>query len=301
MNTRLSITGSLFLTLAAGCGGSTEENLPPQGEKYRFVANQIKMPQSKTQYAFDLDGNGQSENRLGGLLSTLSAFAKVDAQKGIDGALSSGDLLLLVELQTRDLREATQVGATLQGAKAQAMPDFTGAGTFVVDSAQPTASFVGTISAGRFRSPSPAQSSQRVTVELRLPLFSGAPALPLRLTNAHLEFDAAAAALGSGQLHGAIGAADVQSAIVPALSVLIGGVSDPNILLLFDTGDGAGGACSNPDGSSGKAGDGAISPCEVAGNGLVKMLLEPDVALTAGGAKDAISVGLGFTAVKASF
>ena len=87
------------------------------------------------------------------------------------------------------------------------------------------------------------------------------------------------------------------------------------MLAIFDDGGRAealcGGACQNLDKSCAVAHDGTIGDCEIATNGLLQNLLAPDVQLfdaagnyhpnPANTTKDSLSVGLGFTAVPASF
>jgi hypothetical protein len=65
-------------------------------------------------------------------------------------------------------------------------------------------------------------------------------------------------------------------------------------------------------GTCAQAGDGVISTCEVATNSIIKNILAPDVQMfsndgltyapnPANTHKDSLSVGVGFTAVKATF
>jgi hypothetical protein len=88
------------------------------------------------------------------------------------------------------------------------------------------------------------------------------------------------------------------------------------ILSIFDNGGKAdpscsAGTCKNPDGSCAVSHDNKIDVCEVASSGLIHNVLAPDVQLfdSAGNyhpnpnntMKDSLSIGVGFTAVAATF
>src|SRR5262249_51849718 len=82
------------------------------------------------------------------------------------------------------------------------------------------------------------------------------------------------------------------------------------ILALFDLGDQNNRPCTNDDGSQSAPGDGRIGVCEAALNPIIQTLLQPDVQLYQNGvfrpnpantAKEAVYVGLQFSAVPARF
>ena len=151
-------------------------------------------------------------------------------------------------------------------------------------------------------------------IALSTAMLPGSPIL-WPLNGAHVTFktgiDSASKAPGllAGEIHGSIKNTDVQSIVVPAfagqLTTLI--QQNPNsaramsLSAVFDTG-GCGQA---------QARDQKIDPCEVAQSPLFAQGLAPDVQIFDGSGnyapspgnakKDSISLGIGFTAVKASF
>jgi hypothetical protein len=144
------------------------------------------------------------------------------------------------------------------------------------------------------------------------------------------QFENSGSSLVSGQLNGAIRETDLTNVVIPAIATQFNLTAHTTpcagvcltLLQIFDTGGapdptcgvtdaGAATSCRNPDNTCAKGRDGIISICEVATNGLMKNVLAPDVALfDANGnwhpdptntKRDSLSVGFGFTAVRASF
>ena len=171
---------------------------------------------------------------------------------------------------------------------------------------------------------------------IQLPLVAGSDPVKLNISGAHIQYTKAGDGIMKAQLNGAIKNSDVQGNIIPNVAMLLSMrvAVDPTtstnkqILSIFDAGGTAespvttcGATCKNTDGSCAKKGDGKIDVCEVATNSIISNVLAPDVQLynstvDAAGkvtegttympnkdnkAKDSLSLGLSFTAVKASF
>jgi hypothetical protein len=202
-------------------------------------------------------------------------------------------------------------------------PDFSGKGVFTVDENYAPAQFFGVLKSGSFQSNSPllpAAQSVPIYINIQLPLIPGVAPLMLKVNGSHIRFDAGTdmqssqPGLLNGQLHGSIKISDVQNTIIPAAAMLLtqwiaqerssGNAS--MIEQLFDTG-----GCTNSNGSMAKAMDYKIESCELATNNILKPLLVPDIQVyDADGnyapnklntTPDSLSLGLGFTAVKADF
>jgi hypothetical protein len=175
----------------------------------------------------------------------------------------------------------------------------------------------GKAAGGKFTSNSPVTTSNPVSLNLSIPLVENQPPLELRITGARITFQHVTGGLMQGQINGAIKKTDVDSTIIPlAANLLTANVTealkkDPNsssattILNFFDKNDTP---CTNPDGTTGMAGDKIISICEVATNSVLKSALAPDVQMFTNGEykpnkdntdKDSLSLGIGFTAVGA--
>ena len=123
----------------------------------------------------------------------------------------------------------------------------------------------------------------------------------------------------NGEIHGSVKIEDVNATWYEPLTrwfnYLI--ATDPTnhaqLEMIFDLGDYNGGNCKNPDGTAGVPKDMIISICELTGNQLIANLISPDVAIfdAAGNyspdpdpkstRRDSLSVGLGFTAVPATW
>lgn len=317
---------------AVGCGGSSTMNPPVDnpmdvtmatGNHYKFVANTLKAPTQRADFAIDLNGDGKTDNQLGNIIGALSGQG-LDAQMGIDESMMKGEVILLFDLQAADLKKSDAAGVTVSLGKSMPNPDFTGKGSFTVNAAQPPGSFFGRITDGRLKTNNPVTTKAPVTVNMILPLAGGN--LQLSLNGASVQFDIASdSSLVKGQINGSIKDADVKKQIIPVVAQLLsdqvakgcGGVgmdggkptdgggmcsgSAQQIKTLFDTG-GCGAA---------KANDGKIEAFEVENNQIIKNVLAPDVQIfdAAGGYKpnkdnatrDSLSLGLSFTAVKASF
>ena len=204
-----------------------------------------------------------------------------------------------------------------------------GAGQFTVDATAQAGHFAGPIVAGKFSSqPSPAYAATPVVVTLKLPLLGAVTSVDV--VGAHVQYTRGPdGKLTGGQLNGAIKNADVQGKLVPNIANAFntkitndenspGGLTatDMQILSIFDSGGKAdpscvAGTCKNPDGTCAVKGDMKIDVCEVATAGLIQNVLAPDVQMfdAAGNYhpnpdntnKDSLSIGLGFTAVPATF
>ena len=336
--TMISLVSLIPLTFAA-CGGSDSGDCTASagGNSAQYVVNSVLVPSmSAKDYGIDLNGDTRVDNQLGQIIVTLAGQG-LNVQDGVNQALMGGDLVLLVKESSTDAMFASDscASTTLQlGQKVTPPPDFSGSGHFVPDGSQTPSTFNGPITGGKFNSAPPSTTTHPVQASVTLPLVAGQAPVPIILQGAHLQFTHSGTGLMSGQLQGGIKSSDVQNNIVPAVASLLTNKlkndmpqtsTDMQISSLFDTGGKADPSCPamtcknpttgmDPLGHAGMCaakGDGTIDVCEVSTNGLVTNLLAPDVQLfDASGAykpnkdntmKDSLSVGLGFTAVGASF
>ena len=322
--------------LAAACGNDVNmmmtgdtDHTTAEGMEYKFVASALIVPQMKSDFAIDLNGDAKPDNQLGNVIGAL-ASQMLDTQGGIDMAVAAGNAIVLASYQSTDptLKTAANPGATVYLGKSMMMPDYTGAGMFMVDTAQAPAKFFGTLANGKFSSNNPATTKVPVSVTIGLPLIPGGAPVPLKLNGAHIQIQNAncpanpttgKTPMMCGQLHGSIKNSDIQTTIIPAVASLLStqvmnnpmSSSSKQILNIFDVGNGNGGNCTNPDNTMGVPMDGKISTCEVAGNALVGNLLVPDIQVfdSAGSyapnktntMKDSLSLGIGFELAVAKF
>jgi len=328
-----SLVSLIPLTFVA-CGGGTDSgDCTASGgtNKAQYVTNAVMVPQQRSDYAIDLNGDGRVDNQLGNIIGALEG-QMLHVQDGVNAAVTDGTLIVLLTETSTDAAYQSDACATAQVQVGQtvAMPDYSGAGHFTVDSGQQGGTFNGPIKLGKFASAPPATTTKPIEVDIKLPLVSGADPVTLKVNGAHLQFTRGAdGKITGGQLNGAIRNSDVQTQIIPNVAALLTkkikddstppnmlSSGDMQILSIFDNGGKAdaactAGTCKNPDGSCATKGDNKIDICEVSTAGLIQNVLAPDVQMyDASGAykpnkdntmKDSLSLGLAFTAVGATF
>lgn len=308
----------LPLSLVA-CGGDDGGDITPEGEHYQYVVNQAFIPTTNTQardYGLDLDGNGQVDNQLGMVLSTLSGMG-FDLQGTIDGAIAEGSIILLVDFQTKDFTNTTAAGiqvflgdnptppACNQGesyddaTKTGCKHHLDGNGMFQVAANSPTnAALAGKIVNGTFTS-----NPGNLTLQIAL---GGTDAIQLNLIGARAKASGITdSQIGSGTsggvvFGGAVTKEDIDNEVIPAIQAQLvptiqedcPGTTPPDcgcmedstgetILSLFDANK-----------------DCMVSVEEIKTNSLIVSLLAPDVTIDG---KMALSIGLKATAIKGTF
>jgi hypothetical protein len=280
----------------------------------------------RTDYAIDLNGDGRLDNQLSALVNILKS-QKQDAQAQVNAGIMTGAQILLIDRHSGDATYTDDpcATATFHTGVAQAMPDLTGSGSFMVDNNVPSGTFNGGIAGSHFESVAPPLQTTPATLTLDLVMFPGR-VLSLPLIGAHVVITTETATKISGEIHGAIRKDDVQANILPNFAAQVqeqvttnptapasvsllaffddGGMSDPDMS--------CGTHCKNPDNSCAVPADGKIDVCEVTSNSVVQGVVGSDVQMysddgktympnPANTHKDSLSMGIGFTAVKATF
>ena len=302
------------------CYESPTACIDSAGTHTKFVANQLTLPQNSQQaedLGMDLDGDplGRPDNALGTILAAVSSYG-VGLQSSLDQAVQDGQVIVLVDLQATSLTTAADAGTTfLVGANPTPLPctdeadpttcgqHLDGSGSFeFADNVRPDAVLHGDMVGGLF-----VGGPGKITLVLDLALVS--EPITFNLIGAQTEFSVSASGIGHGRIAGAVTTEQLFTEVLPSLHGLIqervtdacGGVppdcceSGSNgaaILRIFDTDN-----------------DCQISIDEIRTNSAVANLLAPDVDLLDGdtfgpnqdGSKDAISLGIGFTAIPADF
>ena len=313
-----------------GCGGGDDDGgdtgmqmeEDPAGTDHTFVISELKVPTSAneaTQLGLDIDGNGQPDNALGGLLAALAGQANLDLNGTVNTQVTSGGIVLLANLKATALNEATGAGLHVYLGDAEtAMPapctnpddpetcgqHLMGDGMFDV-AMDYGAKVVGTIVGGQFSG-----GPGNITIELAL---AEAATVPINLIGAKATGGVTETGITSGKLGGALRDDDIHEELIPAVADLIGS------LLVTSECDGTpdGGCC--PADSTGEQvltffdddGDCAVTVAELEANSLISSTIgNPDLDLfdenddfnpRKDGVKDSLSLGIGFTAVSADF
>jgi hypothetical protein len=319
------------LSLAACGGGSSDAACTPTGtQQAQFVVNSFSVPKSKTDYAVDLNGDGEADNQLGQILGFL-ASSGLDPQKGVDDAMNMGELTILIQEKSTDPAFQTDscAGVSLMLGTSSSMTAPTPNATYTVSSSTAPTNYSGQLKAGAFTSQSQIKVKDPLTIALSLPFLPGTDPLALTLTGAEVSFTRDASGnLTGGTLNGVVKESDLKNTLIPGFATILTqkvqrmlGQASTNmqILMLFDNGGGepdpacptadGKGACKNPDGSCAVPKDGKIDPCEVS-TSFIQFVLVPDVQMYNGDTwapsadntkPDSLSVGIGLAAVPAKF
>ncbi len=321
---KLAALPCLLSIAACGGGGETGETSGPlEGEDSQYVVNQILLPTTNDElraYSHDLDNDKNIGNKIGAALKAVKERGNVDLQVQLDKAVNTAEVVLLVNARASSKTSAKNSGSWLLiGDKAQIKPapcvdpnnvatcgkHLTGSGTFAVDADLPTDALLrGKVVNGTFEG-GPGD------VVLPLSLSADAAPIPLHLTGAHTRFtfDAGGGLVG-GMLAGGITVAEMDQTVLPAVYQLVAS------LIARDCTGGPGNCCTANSTGGSLLGilDPADDDCEVTeeqfkNQPIIKGLLGPDLNLFNGEAYDpgvdntldAVSIGLGFTAVPGSF
>jgi hypothetical protein len=329
MKTRVLVLG---IALAIGCSDEKSSKIATvkpyptctDCSHSQYVVASIKVPQSsadRTTYGCDLDGNGEVDNQLGRVLMGLKqASMDVNVQDAVDKAFMNGTINVLFDVIYKPtLSDATTAGIkTLIGthdmSDGQMAPAYYTSGTakFMVGQALSTtgAGFGGGVRAGN-------ADFGPGALLLQLPLVPDSPPLQLNLIQSEVSAQITPAGMMNGVLCGAIPADQIMTTILPNVAGLLsaeikkGGDAADTIKGLFDVDM----SCNTDPACKATApatpACGCITTAEVAGNSIVKTLLGPDLDLDPAKhnpfvppndqdyQKDALSIGLGFTATKA--
>jgi hypothetical protein len=245
-------------------------------------------------YAFDLNGDGRTDDELGHVLAGLSSSLNIDTS--LASSLRSGGTVVLDSLHARSFVEDHTASWHVYVGKAHPVLS----GRFTIDPAAPAGTALpGSVLHRQFR-------GGPGTVPMRLGLAPGAPPAQIELIGARLQADCTPLACSSGRIGGGVPAAQVDSQIVPVMAAALQAVVDAgctgttidtcsgpaaNIVSIFDTN-----------------GDLKITADELRANALIRAVLAPDLDLLNAngrpghdGVNDSLSVAFGFTAKAAVF
>ena len=297
------------------CYGIAESCIDSAGSHHTYIVDSVELPKSageSSAFGLDLDGNGRVENRLGGLISALSAVTPVDFPALIDGWIADGTLMILVDFQASDLSSAAAAGSRLHaGANSTPAPcagpgdalcgnHLAGNASVQLDSELAVdAVFAGDIEGGEFIS-----SLSPVSFTLDIPEFFPRP-VSVNLIGARVHNSVSGSSL-SGLAAGAITIDEIYGSIYPAAidiaardctgvapSCCVADSLGEAIVDLFDTDNNC-----------------AVTVEEMKNHTLLSAIVAPDLDLLdasgnfapgGDGIKESMSVGARFTATGASF
>jgi hypothetical protein len=315
---------ALATTLLAACSGSNRGNpaadapidthvidapidTPAIANHTHYIIDKVTVPETSaqaTQLGLDLNNDGTVDNALGNVFATLKTQGQ-DVQPNVTTAIDHGDVLLLVDVGETDFTTSNPAEfVTFSGANPLPAPcngtadticrhHLDGTGTFDLS---PTTwhdtPIVGAIANGTLTA-----GPGHVTVGF--PLI-GTQVIQVTLIGARTKVSGlSAAGITTGILGGAVTKTDIDGKVIPAVAAAF----EATVMAACP---GAPPGCGCPTGSSAATlitlfdtnHDCTISTDEVASNTLVQALLKTDVNIEG---QDAISLGVGFTAVKGTY
>lgn len=300
---------SLFSVLPlVACGGG-EDEIVVEGEHYNYVVSEAKVPTSNveaTEFGLDLNGDKVNDNQLGSVLAALKGQG-FDVQTAITDAVNQGDIILLLDLQTKSFASSGGTGlqvklgdaATATPAPCASMTDtvcrkhLEGTGSFAVAAGSPdNAAVAGKIVGGTFNG-GPGDISLKIAIGspegIQLDLI-GARAKATGMSETGIESIILAGALTQQDLNDKVIPA-IHAQLVPLVTDDCPGTTPPDcgcmagstgrtILNLFDT---------SPKNC-------VVTKEEIQSNALIMSLLSPDVTIDG---KAALSLGIKVKATKA--
>jgi hypothetical protein len=281
---------------------------PSMGNHAHYVVDSVTVPTNTAQahqYGLDLNNDGTVDNKLGGVLAVFGGMG-FDPQPSVNDAVNKGQILMLADLQTTDFTTATAAGFTLyigqnpHPAPCSSSTDTTcrhhlqGTGTFDAAASPRDSALVGDIASGTLLT---------TTTNGKLPVqvSFGGPPLTVELVGARAKVSATSTHITAGIIAGGVTVDDLNSKVFPALqTVLMTAVTNDCTHLTTPP------TCGCASGSQGEKiigtfdanHDCMVSTAEITGNTLIQALFSPDLVI---GGKQAISVGLGFTAVPGTY
>ena len=288
----------------------------PVGDHHPYAIDALSIPTTAAEgqaLGLDVDGDGDVDNQLGAIVALLSSNG-ADINATVTEQIDRGELIHLADLQVQDLDNAESSALYVwTGANPQPEPclgatdtvcrqHLLGNGSFDVTATAPAEAMIfGDVVTWHY-------SGSRGTVTIEIPLFISDAALTLQMIDARAEVDLSESQLTDGRLAGAVTDEYIQAEVLPQLVTVLGvlvaedctgtapdcciaGTDGETVLGYFDTDD----SCT-------------VSLAELQDSILLDSVLAPDVDLLdeeglsgSDGVLDSVSLGVGFTAVRASY
>jgi hypothetical protein len=328
--TRSALVLVCLSALLAGCGGDEGGGpTPPVEEDHDFVVDSLIVPSTAAEavstYGLDIDGKENDadrgvDNALGRTFVTLSETADIGA--AVSAGVDAGSIILLVNVRTPDLTAGGRVGvgiflgANPTPAACESDQDevcrkhLDGSASFELAPGTPTDTVLtGTLASGGFTMSAEDEPGR---VAIPFPALDGGEPVVVELVGARISIQSVSeTGLASGILGGAIPADDFEQTVLPsfhqglAAQVAADCTGTPPDCCTPDSGGAGILDFFDPDSD-----DCMVSFDEFRNNFFLSLLLNPDVDLfdadgnynpNSDGVNDALSLGLGFSAVTATF
>ena len=294
---KVGVTGvvlALGITVAVVAAPSSSA---AEATKHGYVTTELVFPGTNTEvnsYSRDVDGDGDSENRMGSFFATMYQHGVNSLQANTNESIDFGNLVMLHSLRAPSLANTKNATWQVLYGEPTEDPDFSGAGSFTVDDEAPRSlRLPATISQHRVKT---AAGVVPIQLDAGIGVFS------LNMKKAKISGECYQAGCSDGAIRGAIATQQIKMVLIPQL------VEAWNAIVLRDCP-----GSTPPDygcmaESEGKAlldffdgdEDGAITAEEIKTNPMLGSFLKADLDLAGkDGKKDAVSLGFGFEAARA--
>jgi hypothetical protein len=280
---------------------------PECGTSYVLDGMQVPINADEAEsVGFDLDGDGTVDNQMGNVFSALTQAAggSIQFEQETELAIDRGDILLLASLQeclpglclfTYQGSDPAPAPCADPGNPATCGQHLDGSGTFTAE--PPLDRFVPGSQVGDVFQGGPGQ------LVLAFSLGGGGAPIELELVEARANLTGVSrTGVTAGKVGGGIPLATIQNEVIPAIHTTVSAIIAADCT-------GSGPSCGCAEGSDGETMLGIFDDnidCQVMlqelrDNPLVNTLLRPDVDIDGDDTPDVLSVGVGITAVGATF
>jgi hypothetical protein len=267
-------------------------------KKLGYVTTELRVPTTNNEadaFARDFDGDGNRDNALGGFFATTAAFGVFDEQSFLDDAIAGGRILMLHSLRTPSFKKTKKAKWQVLYALPTDSPDFSGSGTYQVATAPRSATLKAKIKKGHVK-------TGIGTIPVRLDVGNGV--FDLTLEDGRIFATCNKFSCSDGRITGAVTTQQINAILIPELLERI------NPIIARDCPGSTPESCM--DSSQGKSfqqffdlnDDMTVTDVELRQNEFD--LFAPDLDLVKAngrpgqdGEPDALSLGLGFSTVKA--
>ncbi len=273
-----------------------------------FVMSRILFPTSnENPVGIDFDGDGEIENQLGTLLSTVSGTSPdMNMQEAVDRGIYGGSTVILLKIKAQDMANSASVEAQawlgenqtccsdpekLDACKTESLAGcFNGSHTFCPAADSPTDTFF----CGKITNSALALGPSKMLVSLPFSTTSGSTnVLTLNLNQVYVQGKVAAdgKSISDGLLAGVISQEDLEKDLYKTIAKMLDDtIKDPDqdenvkkmVTGLFDTDK-----------------DGTITEEDLKNNPTVQAVIKPDVDTDGDGKADSVSLAVNFEAVGA--
>jgi hypothetical protein len=282
---------------------------PPMLTAHHYIIDKQTLPTNNTEaraLALDLNSDGTVDNQLGMVMAVFVVQGIGNDQPAVDTDIDRGDILMLADLHADSFSTGPATFTLYAGANpvppacngggdTTCRHHLNGNGSFEVSSSSPR----DTPLPGAFASGTMLTDANSGRLHLQTVLMTPTP-VTLDLIGAQVKVTGVSASgIASGIIAGGVTQADIDTALVPGWQATLQAKLNADC-------SGGPPTCGCTSGSTGETlrglfdanHDCTISTTEIRTNSLIQSLVAPD--LTFGG-QQAVSLGIGFTAVPATF